>query len=113
MGPIRETVPISATSRHSSTSRLHRMPRAQLCKVRTISFIFLLNIKHGYIAGHCAFGIDMDMQNGLNNIYMQKTIALCAIDRERLFIVKLSNVMPFRYFGPNSSLVLHWMGTFF
>ncbi len=55
----------------------------------------MLNIKHGYIVGHCAFGIDTDMQNGLNNIYMQKTMVLCAIDPERLFIVKLYNVMPF------------------
>ncbi|CAF3497399.1 unnamed protein product [Rotaria socialis] len=44
---------------------------------------------------HCAFGIDTDMQNDINNIYMQKSMACFATDAEKVFIVKLSNVMPF------------------
>ncbi|CAF0997330.1 unnamed protein product [Adineta steineri] len=43
----------------------------------------------------CAFGIDTDMQNDIDNIYMKKSIACFEIDIEKLFIVKLSNVMPF------------------
>ncbi|CAF1673885.1 unnamed protein product, partial [Adineta ricciae] len=43
----------------------------------------------------CAFGIDADMQNDLDNIYMKKSIACFDIDVEKLSIVKLSNVMPF------------------
>jgi len=35
------------------------------------------------------------MQNDLDNIYMQKSIACFAIDTDKLLIVKLSNVMPF------------------
>jgi hypothetical protein len=45
--------------------------------------------------GHCAFGIDTDMQNDLNNTYMQKSMACFAVDTDKLFMVKLSNVMPF------------------
>ncbi|UJR20002.1 hypothetical protein I4U23_023136 [Adineta vaga] len=43
----------------------------------------------------CAFGIDTDMQNDIDNVYMKKSIACFEIDIEKLFIVKLSNVMPF------------------
>jgi hypothetical protein len=35
------------------------------------------------------------MQNDVDNIYMQKSMACFALDAEKLTIVKLSNVMPF------------------
>jgi hypothetical protein len=35
------------------------------------------------------------MQNDLNNTYMQKSMACFAVDTDKLFMVKLSNVMPF------------------
>jgi len=35
------------------------------------------------------------MQNDVDNIYMQKSMACFALDTEKLTIVKLSNVMPF------------------
>lgn len=47
------------------------------------------------ILGHCAFGVETDMQNDIDNIYMQKSMACFAVDIEKLFLVKLSNVMPF------------------
>jgi hypothetical protein len=42
---------------------------------------------------HCIFGIDTDMQNDLENIYMTKSAA--CVEIEKLSIVKLSTVMPF------------------
>ncbi|CAF4990061.1 unnamed protein product [Rotaria sp. Silwood1] len=45
--------------------------------------------------GRCAFGIDTDMQNDIDNIYLKKSAAFFGINPERLLIVKLSNVMPF------------------
>lgn len=46
-------------------------------------------------SGHCAFGIDTDMQNDLNNVYMQKSMACFAVDGEKLPLVKLTKVVPF------------------
>ncbi|CAF2836633.1 unnamed protein product [Rotaria sp. Silwood2] len=44
---------------------------------------------------HCAFGIDTDLQNDIDNIYMKKSLACFARDPEKMFIVRLSNLMPF------------------
>jgi len=51
----------------------------------------------------CAFGIDTDMQNDTENIYMKKSAGVFELDIDRLSIVKLTNLFPcfenpFRYF---------------
>ena len=53
--------------------------------------------------GRCAFGIDTDMQNDVNNIYMRKSAETFELDVDKLSIVKLTNLLPFcgspfRYF---------------
>jgi hypothetical protein len=45
--------------------------------------------------GHCIFGIDTDMQNDIENIYMKKSTACVNVVIEKLFIVKLSIIVPF------------------
>ena len=45
--------------------------------------------------GCCAFGIDTDMQNDIDNIYLKKSVACFEMDPGKLPIVKLSNLMPF------------------
>ncbi|CAF2821264.1 unnamed protein product [Rotaria sp. Silwood2] len=51
----------------------------------------------------CAFGIDTDMQNDVDNIYLRKSAGTFELDIERLSIVKLTDLLPFfvtpfRYF---------------
>ncbi|CAF4163064.1 unnamed protein product, partial [Rotaria sordida] len=51
----------------------------------------------------CAFGIDTDMQNDVDNIYLQKSGGTFDVDVDKLTIVKLTNLLPFfitpfRYF---------------
>lgn len=55
-----------------------------------------------FFVGRCAFGIDADMQNDTDNIYLKKASDTFAIDVDKLFIVKLTNLLPlfikpFRY----------------
>ena len=45
--------------------------------------------------GHCAFGIDTDLQNDIDNIYMKKSLASFTGDPEKLLLVRLSNLLPF------------------
>jgi hypothetical protein len=47
------------------------------------------------LKGHCAFGIDTDLQNDIDNMYMKKSLAVFTGDPEKSFIVRLSNLMPF------------------
>ncbi|CAF0990126.1 unnamed protein product [Rotaria sp. Silwood1] len=42
----------------------------------------------------CAFGIDTDMQNDIDNPYLQKSAAFFKIDIDELLIVRLSNLVP-------------------
>lgn len=53
--------------------------------------------------GRCAFGIDTDMQNDVNNIYLKKSAETFELDIDQLSIVKLTSLLPFcanlfRYF---------------
>ncbi|CAF1393416.1 unnamed protein product [Adineta steineri] len=43
----------------------------------------------------CAFGINMDMQNDVNNILMRKCKLAIDDNPERLFLTKLGNLLPF------------------
>lgn len=56
-----------------------------------------------HFVGRCAFGIDTDMQNDVNNIYLKKSAESFELDIDQLSIVKLTNLLPFcvnpfRYF---------------
>ena len=44
--------------------------------------------------GHCAFGIDTDLQNDPDNIYLKKSLACFAIDSEKTLLVRLSKLVP-------------------
>jgi hypothetical protein len=57
--------------------------------------LFHLQEKRVLIAGHCAFGIDTDMQNYVDNIYMKKSLACFVRDPEKMFFVRLAKLMPF------------------
>src|SRR5689334_1043187 len=46
-------------------------------------------------SGRCAFGIDTDMQNDINNPYLRKSAAIFEIDAEKLLPFRLANLMPF------------------
>ncbi|CAF4576422.1 unnamed protein product, partial [Rotaria sp. Silwood2] len=46
------------------------------------------------IVGHCAFGIDTDLQNDIDNMYMKKSLASFVGDPEKMFMVRLANLMP-------------------
>ncbi len=46
-------------------------------------------------SGRCAFGIDTDMQNDINNPYLQKSAEVFKIDIDKLFIFRLASLMPF------------------
>ena len=63
--------------------------------LRSDAFIYLHNIDGCFLIGHCAFGINTDMQNDVSNIYMKQAMACFATDPEMFPIVKLSNVLPF------------------
>jgi hypothetical protein len=52
-----------------------------------VSFFFTL--------GRCAFGIDTDMQNDIDNIYLRKSAETFELDVDKLSIVKLTNLLPF------------------
>ncbi|CAF1467819.1 unnamed protein product, partial [Rotaria sordida] len=43
----------------------------------------------------CAFGIDTDVQNDINNPYLQKAIAVFQIDFDELLFIRLGNLLPF------------------
>ena len=47
-----------------------------------------------FVVGHCAFGIDTDIQNDVDNMYMNRSTAIFARDFEKMPIVRLSNLMP-------------------
>jgi hypothetical protein len=47
-----------------------------------------------FVSGRCAFGIDTDMQNDVNNIYLRKSAATFETDVDRLYIVKLASLLP-------------------
>jgi hypothetical protein len=55
-------------------------------------FIFYVSFS---FLGHCAFGIDTDLQNDIDNDYMKKSMAIFARDTEQFSIIRLSNLMPF------------------
>ncbi|CAF4672883.1 unnamed protein product [Rotaria socialis] len=44
---------------------------------------------------NCVFGIDADMQNDIDNIYMKKSALSVSVQLDKFLVVKLSNVMPF------------------
>ena len=46
-------------------------------------------------SGRCAFGIDTDMQNDINNPYLQKSGEIFQMDIEQMLLCKLSNLIPF------------------
>ena len=48
-----------------------------------------------FSVGRCAFGIDMDMQNDIDNIFMRKCKSAIDDNPERLILTKLGNLMPF------------------
>lgn len=48
-----------------------------------------------FVLGHCAFGIDSDLQNDIDNIYFKKSMATFARDPEKMLMVRLSNLMSF------------------
>lgn len=61
-----------------------------------------MNERIGFV-GRCAFGIDTDMQNDVDNIYMKKSAETFELDIDQLSIVKLTSLLPFcaslfRYF---------------
>jgi hypothetical protein len=62
---------------------------------RSISLIHNSYMLIYLCSGHCAFGIDTDMQNDINNPYLQKSAAMFKTDNERLLLFKLCNLMPF------------------
>jgi hypothetical protein len=45
--------------------------------------------------GRCAFGINADMQNNINNPYLRKSVAHFEIDSDKLLPIRLTNLMPF------------------
>jgi hypothetical protein len=45
--------------------------------------------------GCCTFGMDMDTQNNIDNIFMRKCKLAVDDNPERLFLTKLGNLMPF------------------
>ena len=47
-----------------------------------------------YFLGRCAFGIDTDMQNDINNPYLQKSAAFFKRDVEDVLMFRLSNILP-------------------
>jgi len=47
------------------------------------------------VLGRCAFGIDTDMQNDVDNIYLRKSAETFELDVDKLSIVKLTNLLPF------------------
>lgn len=44
--------------------------------------------------GRCAFGIDTDVQNDTNHIYLRKSAGIFELDIDKLSIVKLTNLFP-------------------
>ncbi|CAF3793429.1 unnamed protein product [Rotaria sp. Silwood1] len=67
-----------------------------LYKRLTMDVIFtIIKKKYELIVGHCAFGIDTDLQNDIDNMYMKKSLACFAHDPEKMFIVRLCKLMPF------------------
>jgi len=48
-----------------------------------------------FYLGRCAFGIDTDMQNDVDNIYLKKSAETFQLDVDKLSIVKLTNLLPF------------------
>ena len=46
------------------------------------------------LLGRCAFGIDTNMQNETDNIYLRKSAGTFEVDVDQLSIVKLTNVLP-------------------
>ncbi|CAF3736246.1 unnamed protein product [Rotaria sordida] len=55
--------------------------------------------------GHSAFGIDTDMQNDIDNPFIVKTAYFFAVHPERIFLVKLSYLMP--WLTPILTLFVH------
>ncbi|CAF0869519.1 unnamed protein product [Rotaria sp. Silwood1] len=47
------------------------------------------------IIWRAGFGIESDMQNNIDNIYLKKSAKVVDINYDKLFIVQLSNLMPF------------------
>ncbi len=45
--------------------------------------------------GRCVFGMDTDMQNDIDNVFMRKCKLAVYENPERLFLTKLGNLMPF------------------
>lgn len=49
---------------------------------------------HLYLSGRCAFGIDTDLQNDVNNPYLQKAGEVFKFDFDASPLVKFSNLIP-------------------
>jgi len=62
---------------------------------KSISLMHNLCIPCYLFSGRCAFGIDTDMQNDINNPYLQKSAEVFKIDVDQLPLFRLTNLMPF------------------
>lgn len=55
---------------------------------------FHLYIKFHFV-GRCAFGIDTDMQNDIDNLYLKKSAAVFERSTDEMWIFRLTNIFPF------------------
>lgn len=69
--------------------------RLEFYRCYSYRYLFSCHNKYARIVGHCALGIDTDMQNDPDNVYMKKSMSCLLNNSEKLLLVKLSNVMPF------------------
>ena len=67
-----------------------------MLSVSIFEALLLLKISFDFdlLLGHCAFGIDTDMQNDLDNEFMVKAATIFKQDIERMLLTKLSYLMP-------------------
>ena len=47
------------------------------------------------IVGRCAFGIETDMQNDIDNMFLQKAQLTIDLNPDHLMLIKLANLFPF------------------
>ncbi len=57
-------------------------------------FFKIFELLLDFFQGHCAFGIDTDMQNDVNNCIMAKAAVIFKQDIDRMLLTKLSYLMP-------------------
>ncbi|CAF4626543.1 unnamed protein product, partial [Rotaria sp. Silwood2] len=70
-----------------------RLTMDVICKI--IDFSYKCPINNLFFLGRCAFGIDTDMQNDINNPYLQKLAVLFKTDVDDLLLFRLANLIPF------------------